>query len=74
VTLFRFPIRPGQSIFDLVVYAAKKAFISGEFAPGQPFPSVRTLAAELKILRQAGEMTVLISAIDLLLIGCALSS
>jgi GntR family transcriptional regulator len=32
-----------------VVYAAKKAFISGEFAPGQPFPSVRTLAAELKI-------------------------
>jgi GntR family transcriptional regulator len=49
VTLFRFPIRPGQSIFDQVVYAAKKAFISGEFAPGQPFPSVRTLAAELKI-------------------------
>ena len=49
MTLFRFPIRPGQSIFDQVVYAAKKAFISGEFAPGQPFPSVRTLAAELKI-------------------------
>jgi GntR family transcriptional regulator len=49
VTLFRFPIRPGQSIFDQVVYAAKKAFISGEFSPGQPFPSVRTLAAELKI-------------------------
>ena len=49
MTLFRFPIRPGQSIFDQVVYAAKKAFISGEFAPGQPFPSVRTLAVELKI-------------------------
>jgi DNA-binding transcriptional regulator YhcF (GntR family) len=49
VTLFRFPIRPGQSIFDQVVYAAKKAFISGEFSPGQPFPSVRNLAAELKI-------------------------
>ena len=32
-----------------MVYAAKKAFISGEFAQGQPFPSVRTLAAELKI-------------------------
>jgi GntR family transcriptional regulator len=49
VTLFRFVLRPGESIFDQVVYAAKKAFISGEFAPGQPFPSVRTLAAELKI-------------------------
>jgi GntR family transcriptional regulator len=31
------------------VYAAKKAFISGEFEAGQPFPSVRTLAAEFKI-------------------------
>jgi GntR family transcriptional regulator len=49
VTLFRFRLRPGQSIFDQVVYVAKKAFISGEFQPGQPFPSVRTLAAELKI-------------------------
>jgi GntR family transcriptional regulator len=49
VTLFRFTLRPGESIFDQVVYAAKKAFISGELAPGQPFPSVRALAAELKI-------------------------
>jgi GntR family transcriptional regulator len=49
VTLFRFSLRPGDSIFDQVVYAAKKAFIGGEFQPGQPFPSVRTLAAELKI-------------------------
>jgi GntR family transcriptional regulator len=49
VTLFRFSLRPGESIFDQVVYAAKKAFISGEFLPGQPFPSVRALAADLKI-------------------------
>src|SRR5262247_3481789 len=49
VTLLRFQLRPGQSIFDQVVYAAKKAFIGGELAPGQAFPSVRTLAAELKI-------------------------
>lgn len=49
VSLLRFRMRPGESIFDQVVYAAKKAFISGEFQPGQPFPSVRTLAAELKI-------------------------
>ena len=45
----RFVLRPGQSIFEQVVFAAKKAFISGEYRPGQPFPSVRTLAAELKI-------------------------
>jgi GntR family transcriptional regulator len=49
VTLLRFRLRPGESIFDQVVYAAKKAFISGEFQPGQAFPSVRILAAELKI-------------------------
>lgn len=49
VTLLRFTLRPGESIFDQVVYAAKKAFISGEFAPGQAFPSVRSLAADLKI-------------------------
>src|SRR5690606_30472287 len=34
---------------DQVVFAAKKAFISGELKPGQEFPSVRALAAELKI-------------------------
>jgi GntR family transcriptional regulator len=32
-----------------MVFAAKKAFVSGEFQPGQAFPSVRTLAAELKV-------------------------
>jgi GntR family transcriptional regulator len=49
VTLFRIAFRPGKSIFSQVVFAAKRAFISGEFLPGQTFPSVRVLAAELKI-------------------------
>jgi GntR family transcriptional regulator len=49
VTLFRFTLRPGQSIFEQVVFAAQKAFLSGEYRPGQAFPSVRALAAELKI-------------------------
>lgn len=49
VTLLRLTLRPGQSIFDQVVFAATKAFISGEFQPGQPFPSVRALAADLMI-------------------------
>jgi GntR family transcriptional regulator len=49
MTLLRFSLQPGQPIFDQVVFAAIKAFISGEFQPGQPFPSVRALAADLKI-------------------------
>jgi GntR family transcriptional regulator len=49
VTLFGLELRPGQSIFDQIVFAAKKSFVSGEFQPGQPFPSIRALAAELKI-------------------------
>jgi GntR family transcriptional regulator len=49
VTVFRLSLRPGRSIFDQVVFAAKRALISGEFLAGQPFPSVRAIAAELKI-------------------------
>lgn len=49
VTLFRLSLKPGESIFDQLVFAAKKAFISGEFQAGQAFPSVRALAAEFKI-------------------------
>ena len=49
MTAFRFRLRPGEPIFDQVVYAAKKALISGELRLGQAFPSVRVLAAELKI-------------------------
>jgi len=44
MTLFRFTLQPGESIFDQVVFAAVKAFVSGEFQPGQAFPSVRALA------------------------------
>ena len=49
MTLLRFSLKPGQPIFEQVVFAAQKAFLSGEFQPGQSVPSVRTLAAELKI-------------------------
>jgi GntR family transcriptional regulator len=49
VTLLRLTLRPNQSIFDQIVFAAQKAFLSGEFQPGQTFPSVRELAAEFKI-------------------------
>ena len=49
MTLFRLNLQPGESIFDQLVFAIKRAFISGELQPGQEFPSVRTLAVEFKI-------------------------
>jgi GntR family transcriptional regulator len=49
VTLSRFALRPGQPILDQLLLAARKAILSGEFSPGQPFPSIRSLAADLKI-------------------------
>jgi len=46
---FRVHFRPGVSLYQQVVYAAKKAVISGQLRPGDVFPSVRTLSKELKI-------------------------
>jgi GntR family transcriptional regulator len=46
---FRVHFRPGVPLYEQVVYAAKKAVISGQLRPGDPFPSVRTLSMELKI-------------------------
>ena len=46
---FRVDLRPGVSIYEQIVYAAKKAIISGQIRPGDPFPSVRVLSKELKI-------------------------
>jgi GntR family transcriptional regulator len=49
VTSLKVTLRPGDPIFDQVVFAATKAFVSGDFLPGQPFPTVRALAADLRI-------------------------
>jgi GntR family transcriptional regulator len=46
---FRVDFRPGFSIYEQVVYAAKKAIISGQLRAGDPFPSVRALSKELKV-------------------------
>src|SRR5258705_9705030 len=46
---FRLTFQPGISIYEQVVYAAKKALISGQMRPGDPFPSVRALSKALKI-------------------------
>jgi len=49
VSLFTFKAQSGQSLFDQLIFAAEKSLVSGELSPGQAFPSVRTLAADLKI-------------------------
>lgn len=49
MSLLSLKLKPGTSIFEQVVFAAIKAFVGGEFQAGQSFPSVRTLAVELKI-------------------------
>ena len=46
---FRVQFRPGISLFEQIVYASKKAMVSGQLRPGDPFPSVRALSKELKI-------------------------
>ena len=46
---FRITFRAGVSLFEQIVYASKKAMVSGQLRPGDPFPSVRVLSKELKI-------------------------
>jgi GntR family transcriptional regulator len=46
---FRVSFRPGVSLFEQIVYASKRAMVSGQLRPGDPYPSVRTLSKELKI-------------------------
>jgi GntR family transcriptional regulator len=46
---FAVTLVPGESPYRQIVYAATKAVVSGELAPGAPFPSVRELSQALKI-------------------------
>ena len=46
---FDVTLRGGESPYRQIVYAATKAVVSGELAPGAPFPSVRELSQALKI-------------------------
>lgn len=46
---FKLKLTPGRSIFDQVCFAAIKSMLAGELKAGEPFPSVRTLALDLKI-------------------------
>jgi GntR family transcriptional regulator len=46
---FAVTLRPGDSPYRQVVYAATRAIMSGELPLGAPFPSVRELSQALKI-------------------------
>jgi GntR family transcriptional regulator len=49
VTAFNFKLQRGMPIFEQVVFASIGAMLRGEYEAGQPFPSIRSLAADLKI-------------------------
>ncbi len=46
---FRIEVKAGESPYRQLVYAVKKALVSGRLRPGDPFPSVRKLSQEMKI-------------------------
>lgn len=49
MTPFKINLTPGKSIFEQIVFAATKAILGGALRAGESFPSVRTLAGDLKI-------------------------
>ena len=46
---FRVQFKAGAPAYEQVVYAVKKAIITGALKPGDDFPSVRALSQELRI-------------------------
>ncbi len=46
---FPVEIKPGEPVSGQMVYAVKKAIISGLLRPGDRFPSVRVLSQELRV-------------------------
>ena len=46
---FQLQFKTGIPAYEQVVYAVKKAIISGALKPGDRFPSVRSLSQELRI-------------------------
>jgi GntR family transcriptional regulator len=46
---FSVTFKPGIPIYEQVVYAVKKAIVSGQLKKGDAFPSVREISRDLKI-------------------------
>jgi GntR family transcriptional regulator len=59
---FPVEIRPGQAIYEQIVYAVKRAVAAGTLKQGDRFPSVRTLSLALgvnpnTVQKAVGELT-----------------
>jgi GntR family transcriptional regulator len=46
---FTITLRPGEPVYEQVVYAVRRAVVSGQLRAGDSFPSVRELSQALKI-------------------------
>ena len=46
---FNVQIKPGSPAYEQVVYAVRKACLTGKLKPGDRFPSVRQISQELRI-------------------------
>jgi GntR family transcriptional regulator len=46
---FSIELKPGLPIAEQVIFAVKKAVVTGQLQAGQPFPSVRIVSQELRI-------------------------
>lgn len=46
---FTVKFESGTPVYDQVVYAVKRAIVTGQLRPGDRFPSVRKISQELKI-------------------------
>ena len=46
---FTIALRPGEPVYEQVVYAVRRAVVSGQLRSGDAFPSVRELSQALRI-------------------------
>jgi DNA-binding transcriptional regulator YhcF (GntR family) len=46
---FSVALQSGEPVYEQVVYAVRRAVVSGQLRGGDPFPSVRELSHELKV-------------------------
>lgn len=46
---FSIELKPGLPVAEQIVFAVRKAVVTGQMRPGDRFPSVRVLSQELKV-------------------------
>ncbi len=55
---FRVILQTGIPVHEQVAFAARKAMLSGQLRPGDPFPSVRALSKAMKIHPNTGQKVI----------------